>query len=253
MSVQGSSNDLIMPKLSRVQLTDFGSVFVILSHGDDASAVGTGSNGGAKHRGGVGVGGSLQAFLYDKASELWLRMADSRFALSDFFTTVPSTDQKSSFLAKAEDSVKFGSVQSTLKSSRTRNGDRNASLIYDQLEDDSGSFIATRSHCEDRMACALALNAPEDFQEWLVCYTRTISRRGMESQLRHLLDLLLGRVGSELIEHEDCQLGWWLSYSPDILGLDRRGLVKNMLLPEIGKNRALQRIVADVSMQLQSL
>jgi hypothetical protein len=81
-----------LPKVSRVQVTESGRLLLLLSlmypaarnnaveHTPRGSARSTAPADG-------GVGGSLQAFVYDRPSELWMRISDSRFVLSDFYSS----------------------------------------------------------------------------------------------------------------------------------------------------------------------
>jgi protein HIRA/HIR1 len=156
------SAEMRLPRLHRMQLTDTGRLILLLSL-DMAVARNGGSTGtpGSARIGSTGtsdsVGGSLQAFLYDKLSELWMRIADSRFVLSDFYSSLPSSTSKASSLsgplAKLDDAVRFGALHSSLKAAHHG---RQADTMYD---DSSRGYIATRSHCEDRMACAMALRS----------------------------------------------------------------------------------------------
>jgi hypothetical protein len=43
---------------------------------------------------------------------------------------------------------------------------------------------------------------------------------------------------------------WWLSKSPEILGLDRKSLIKSIVLPELRKNLALQRLTNEISLEV---
>jgi hypothetical protein len=45
---------------------------------------------------------------------------------------------------------------------------------------------------------------------------------------------------------------WWLSSAPQVLGLDRKKLVKTIVVPEMSKNRALQRITNEIALEVDS-
>ena len=105
----------------------------------------------------------------------------------------------------------------------------------------------TRSHCEDRLACAMALVSAGEFEFWLTLYVRTLVQGGWEDHVRVLLDLLLGSSASSGNDESSC---WWLSSAPTILGLDRQGLVKKIVIPEMSKNRAFQRLTNEISLEV---
>jgi protein HIRA/HIR1 len=255
MSLSLPNENHRFPKLARAQIAETGRLLLLLSF-DSTSASRQPSHDRASSRptqsSTDGVGGSLQAFVYDKQAELWMRMSDSRFILSDFYSAVPSSARASSHgaLSKLDDTVRIGCLQSSLKDSRRSHADRHADAMYDQAEEETGNLLASRSHCEDRMACALALHSVADFKHWFGLYIRTLALRGLASQLRILIDMILGQsltAGSPT--RDGC---WWLSTAPTILQEDRKSLIRSIVIPEMSKNRALQRITNEVSLQIDN-
>lgn len=233
-----------LPKLSRLQVTQSGRLLLLLSY---ASAQNPSSRTTTKtHR---GVGGSLQGFVYDRPSELWLRVSDSRFILSDFYSSLPSRNARGE-LSQMDDAVKLGSIHSSLESSH-----RNQEAIYSQSE--TGNYLASRSHCEDRMACAVALASATEFQRWLGWYVRTLAIAGDATQLRLVVDMLLLVPSSQnetaATATTESSSSWWLSSAPTVLALDRKNLVKTVVLSEMSKNRALQRITNEVALEIENL
>jgi hypothetical protein len=241
----------------------------------------------------VGVGGSLQAFVYNELAELWMRVSDSRFVLSDFYSTLPSSisspskktkSNKKSIvtlpgeLAGYDDTVRMGAAASNLKPSRRPGGGSSrangghADAAYHQAVEETGDDIATRSHCEDRMACAIALGSASEFEHWLSLYVQTLSTSGHEALLRLLVDMLLSRrhkngddgtVGTAMDATDvdtprpgpsmECCNCWWLSEAPGVLGLERKTLVRSLVIPEMSKNRALQRLTNEIAIEIDSL
>jgi protein HIRA/HIR1 len=253
------------PKVSRVQVTESGRLLLLLSLMHPAArtnAVEHTPRGSARSTAPAdgGVGGSLQAFVYDRPSELWMRISDSRFVLSDFYSSLPSARSKSKgVLSRMDDAVRLGALESSIKSShrgRLSGSDRHADGIYNQAEEESGNYVATRSHCEDRMACALALGSASEFQYWLSLYARTLSVGGRGPLLRMLVDMLFGKKDSESTDSDSpggaSACCWWLSSAPQVLGLDRKTLVKSIVVPEMSKNRALQRITNEIALEVDS-
>mmetsp|Transcript_15709 Transcript_15709/g.36320 ORF Transcript_15709/g.36320 Transcript_15709/m.36320 type:complete len:1325 (-) Transcript_15709:213-4187(-) len=278
--------DLYLPKLARIQLTETGRLLLLLSF-QSAANTQAGRNFGAddgrsrNQSPSVGAGGSLQGFLYDRESELWMRVADSRFVLSDFYNTLPSFSSSSSQsasstssrgeLSQLDDSVRMGAAASTLQRSRKSRsallGKRHRSSAYQittdtttsrHNDDGSGNDVASRSHCEDRMACALALGSSSEFESWFSRYIKILSLTGNESLLRLVIDMLLGKYGKKGGDQSSASVAaantarcWWLTESPRVLGLDRVNLVRTVVVPEMSKNRALQRMTNETAIEVE--
>lgn len=233
----GSVNsDTVLPKLARIQITDSSQLLLILSLQASTSRSNDARNrssSGATQS--VGVGGGLQGFVYKRSMELWMRVADSRFILSDFYSTLPNNVKAGpkGILFKMEDAVKSGSAMSC------------AAMFQNAQGTNGGSNIVTRSHCEDRMACAAALGSVDEFKRWFMLYIQTLSKGGHVDQLRLLVDMLLD-YSEALTTHS----WWWLSLAPAVLSLDRKEMVRSIVIPEMSKNRALQRVTNEIAMQL---
>jgi len=240
------NSDTVLPKLARIQVTDSHHLLMILSLQTSSSR----STDDYRNRPNmatpsVGVGGGLQGFVYKRSMELWMRVADSRFILSDFYSTLPSSKTASQgVLHKMEDAVRSGSAMSSLKPSH-RGRDGHSAAMFQNGENSSVSNIVTRSHCEDRMACAAVLGSVDEFKSWFLLYIRTLSKGGHVDQLRLLVDMLLD-YNEALTIHS----WWWLSLAPEVLNLDRKEMVKTIVIPEMSKNRALQRVTNEIAMQL---
>mmetsp|Transcript_51008 Transcript_51008/g.153332 ORF Transcript_51008/g.153332 Transcript_51008/m.153332 type:complete len:172 (-) Transcript_51008:351-866(-) len=133
-----------------------------------------------------------------------------------------------------------------------------------------GATMVTRMHCEDRMACALALGSGGEFRRWLGAYARVLSSAGEAGRLRALVDLLLGSPSEEEDAGADASYGdewgealddgniavcccWWLSLAPSTLGLDRVETVKRVIVPEMSRNRALQRLTNEITLEIDAL
>lgn len=248
------STEICLPRLARLQLTETDRLLLLLSmQSNHGRSMAQESANGNKSLTSVGVGGSLQAFVYSEASELWMRVADGRFVLSDFYSTLPSSKRSkiaAGELSKLEDAVRMGASSSALKAGRRGRSYGHADTTYNQTRDESGNDVATRSHCEDRMACALALGSAIEFKYWLSMYVRTLAMCGYDSMLRVLVDMLLGKISIEGATDDLC---WWLSGASKILNFDRKKLVTSVVIPEMSKNRALQRITNEISIEVASI
>lgn len=249
----------VLPRLARLQLTDTNQLLLLLSVKlSQGRPMGEENAGGSRNLPSVGAGGSLQAFVYSKVSELWMRVADSRFVLSDFYSHLPlsrKSKKPRGELSKLDDFVLMGATSGALKGGRRGRSSGHADAAYEQARDESGNDVATRSHCEDRMACALALGSASEFEYWLSMYARTLSMCGHESLLRTLVDMLLGSATQEGMDSDQRSdtLCWWLSDATRILSFDRKKLITSIVIPEMSKNRALQRITNEVAVEIESL
>merc|ERR1740117_2085215 len=193
-----------------------------------------------------------------------MRVADSRFVLSDFYNMLPSMSSSSSKktsageLSKLDDSVRMGAGTSTLQRSRRQHND-----------DLSNNDVASRSHCEDRMSCAVALGSASEFEYWFSKYIKILSLTGNESVLRLVIDMLLGKdivtsntsaaatasttTVAATSSSSTSSYCWWLSESPKVLNYDRVKLVRTVVIPEMSKNRSLQRITNEIAIEIDSL
>jgi hypothetical protein len=165
-------------------------------------------------------------------------------------------------LSKLDDSVRMGAGTSTLQRSRRQHND-----------DLSSNDVASRSHCEDRMSCAVALGSASEFEYWFSKYIKILSLTGNESVLRLVIDMLLGK---DIVTTRNCNgesnssaagattvaaasssttscYCWWLSDSPKVLNCDRVKLVRTVVIPEMSKNRSLQRITNEIAIEIDSL
>jgi protein HIRA/HIR1 len=253
------STEIHLPRLARLQLTDTNQLLLLLSlHSSQGKSITEEIAGGNKNVPSVGAGGSLQAFVYSTVSELWMRVADSRFVLSDFYSSLPLSSRSKKprgELSKLDDAVRMGATSGTLKAGRRGRPHGHADAAYDQARDESGNDMATRSHCEDRMACALALGSASEFEYWLSMYARALSMCGYESLLRTLVDMLLGSANKDKMDDVQASenLCWWLSDATRILSFDRKKLITSIVIPEMSKNRALQRITNEIAVEIESL
>ena len=77
---------------------------------------------------------------------------------------------------------------------------------------------------------------------------------GNETSLRILVDLLSSSEGSaDEGGHNYQGPSWWLSEAPQILGLERKRLIKSVIIPEMSKNRQLQRITNEIAIEVENL
>ena len=90
---------------------------------------------------------------------------------------------------------------------------------------------------------------------------RCLSIRGDAALLRFVVDILLGKnstaidndsVSNEGGDSEDSDFlpCWWISSMKNILDLDRKGIVLKIVIPEMSKNRVLQRLTNEIAMEM---
>jgi protein HIRA/HIR1 len=258
-----NSYDNPLPALSRAQLTESDQLLLLLSlsHSSGRSALNSAPRNSLRTNSGppsVSAYGAIQAFVYCLPLEMWVRISDGRFVLSDFYGSLPAMQSPMPIgaLSKLDDAVRVGAIGSVLDPahrSRTREAYQHA--------EDNASYVATRSHCEDRMACALAVGSSPEFKHWLRLYIRTLALGGHVDLLRVLVDMLLGptqsigtaKSAASSSTAASGDVHWWLSSTPTILTLDRKSLIKTCVIPEMSKNRSLQRLTNEFAVELESL
>jgi len=254
------------PKMARIQLTDSKQLMLILVLPPTKSS---------------SSGRLLQGFIYSRDMESWMRISDSNnFLLSDFYSSLPGGlvngpqhqdgrgDDDVGILAKMDRLVK--SSASTMASAKQL-----YQKVAENHHDGSGGVaaavttsqkIVTRSHCEDRLACSIALG---EFQTWLKYYARCLSLAGDGDALRFLVDVLLGGAGdgqASSTGDDDFIMDGGSQQQPipsiislavgnkqSCLGLEGKDVIRRAILPEMSKNRLLQRLTNEISMELDCL
>ena len=225
------------PRLARIQITESNQLMLILVISTMVSVK------------------TLQGFVYNRSMQLWMRVSDSNsFLVSDFYSSLIGLKPHKGgegILAKVDKFVRSGA--SSMES---------AKQMYNKLvetEKQTSKAIVTRSHCEDRLACAIALGSASEFRAWLSLYSRCLSISGDAGALRFLVDVLLGNPNDiddmgEAESTRPTRSCWWFhSVGSQCLGLDNKEVIRKTILPEMSKNRQLQRLTNEISMELDSL
>jgi len=233
-SISANQQSGNQPKLVRIQITDSKQLMLVLMLPTSSA------------------GRALQGFVYSRDMESWMIVADSaNFLLSDFYSPIhkPSSG-KEGILSRIAKIVT--SSASTMAS---------AKQMYQRVvenEKHSYQYIITRSHCEDRLACAIALDSKSEFETWLALYARCLSSSGEAESLRFLVDTLLddSESGNNLMDtdNDSCQnVSSFLLIGIKRLGLDGKRIIRQSILPEMSKNRHLQRLTNEISTELDNL
>ncbi|CAM9536023.1 unnamed protein product [Phaeothamnion confervicola] len=222
----------------------------------------------------AGGGGALQGFTLHPGLQTWLRLADGRSALSDYYGgSGLGADDAWAGGSLGGDSTGCGGRLATWPG-----GGRVAAADGGPLEGataaGSGAVArwqasVTRAHIEESMACALLLESPQELAQWLGLYVRHLaavdasggaSATASMRRLRSVCDKLLhGRPppneavaaatppgedggGSLAADGSSPTLAADWGEGPTILGLDKRRLLREVVLPAMSANRALQRL-----------
>jgi len=205
------------PQIERIQMTKAG-ILLVLSSGD---------------------GAHYHAFIYDKDLELWQRFTDHRFVLSNFYSFISTSTYE--FSSKKESSPGLSDIQALCGPSH-----KIGSIPRSGLD-------VTRSHCEDRMACAILLKDSKAFKYWLGRYAHRIASSSDcdGNDVRFLLDLVQGK---DVVGFVDNRCWWWLGDEKSkILGMSRKSLLESIVVPELAKNRSLQRLVREISIDIDTM
>jgi protein HIRA/HIR1 len=130
--------------------------------------------------------------------------------------------------------------------------------MYYVNEDDKSSLqsFATKSHCEDRLACALMLQSKDDFEHWLRLYIRALTIDADNDHLRLIVDMLLHKTfapDDSLHEESSPSSLWWISAAKSMIQFDAREAMEKIVIPEMTKNRSLQRLTNEFATELMSL
>ncbi|KAI1097310.1 Hira-domain-containing protein [Jackrogersella minutella] len=97
------------------------------------------------------------------------------------------------------------------------------------------------AHLENRIAGALQLGSKEEFRLYLFMYAKRIGAEGHRGKVEELLNSLLGGVLQEKKGEGETGGKGWYSKEDDICGLDRKELLKGVVMI-LGKFRELQRL-----------
>lgn len=232
-SISANQHSGNQPKLVRIQITESKQLMLVLMLPTSSA------------------GRALQGFVYNHDMKSWMLVADSNnFLLSDFYSPIdkPSTS-KEGILSRVAKIVT--SSASTMAS---------AKQMYQRIvenEKHTYQYIITRSHCEDRLACAIALDSKSEFETWVALYARCLSSSGEAEALRFLVDTLLDAGESDTLmdtSDDSCQnVSSFLLLGIKRLGLESKRVIRQLVLPEMSKNRHMQRLTNEISIELDNL
>jgi protein HIRA/HIR1 len=182
--------------------------------------------------------------------EVWMRVSDSNsFLASNFYPSISAPNEdKEGLLTKMDRLLRSGSSMESAKQMYIK-------LVENEKQ--TTQKIVTRAYCEDRLACSIAFGSAFEFELWISSYARCLSSSGDADTLRFLVDVLLGipPEDAEMSDKESRPMScWWFNSitSSQCLGLDNKDIIRTLILPEMSKNRQLQRLTNELSMELES-
>ena len=232
-SISANQRSGNQPKLVRIQITESMRLMLVLMLPTSSA------------------GRSLQGFVYNCDMESWMLVADSNnFLLSDFYSPINKQRTK-------EDGILSKVTKIVTSSASTM---ASAKQMYQRVvesEKQSYQYVITRSHCEDRLACAIALDSKSEFETWMGLYARCLSSSGEAKALRFLVDTLLDDSGSDTLmdigDESSKNVPTFLFTGIKGLGLESKQIIRQAILPEMRKNLRLQRLTNEISIELDNL
>ena len=113
--------------------------------------------------------------------------------------------------------------------------------------------LVSLGHLEHQLAASKALGNQDEYKEWLRTYANALGEQvAMRPQLtgavHELCDELLGPL--DVAEKAEGKEGVW---SPKVIGLSKRELLRDVVLPSLATNRSLQRILEEYIEQLAAV
>ena len=103
----------------------------------------------------------------------------------------------------------------------------------------------TTRHLETLMAAALSMDSPAEYKDWLRAYASNLAAAAEGDRLKEFCQELLGppHVGNE----GDSE------WSPWVLGMHSRHLVRFVVLPAMAKSHEMQRLVLEIKDEVDEL
>ena len=168
----------------------------------------------------------VQAFAYNFAMQSWSRVADDRYAHSNFFSL---------FAQGTSDGVgALASLQAACLNAGTY--DLNPVKMFGPGKDSvDAQWTESRAHLEHQLASALLLESGEEYKNWLEAYAQFLADDGRPESVERLRE-----VCSELLGPPFPTAQW----APTLLGKRKHDLLKRVLRA-MATNRTLQRVVAE--------
>jgi len=189
------------------------------------------------------------AFAFESGMKSWFRVADAkRFMNSNFFSTLAFPNAKGDrILETLQQAVSENGRQNELQvtSSETR-----AKALLGFNADFSAGI--SKQHLESLVTSSLVLKSPDEYKHWLAAYTKRLAMEGDEGRLRTLCGSLASGDGVSqpsallgLLAEEDELEALRKASRTRVLGLDKKSLLSEVVIPAIASNKHLQNLVVE--------
>ena len=211
------------------------------------------------------------AFTYSPTMQAWLALGDEAFGASEYRSSLPSAfgPGVSAVMGGSAASNSLAALQQHHASASGRHETSAARLAASlAATPPDEQRLVSFAHLEHQLAACREIRQPAEYSAWLRLYAHALADKGgqlAERQVRELCDELLGPLdqpslhGAPTAAHtpaaemgetpETAPIAW----QPGVLGLCKRTLLREVVLPELTTNRALQRILTEYLEQLASL
>jgi len=214
-------SDALSQGLLNAEVNDQGAVTVITASGD--------------------------AFVYDQSFGSWLRIADRRYQLSEFNSTMFD-----SWMAKQGPLLRIQLMASS-PSLHLRTNTNIASQMLAMHDKDR--ITETLSHLENQIAASIAMGSASEYKRWMETYVRKLTQEAKVDKLTEICEQLLGPAHYRPINtHPDSSVPPFVqpNWQPTVLDIPKRSLLESLLLV-ISENRALQRVAIRFQEALEQL
>ena len=215
------------------------------------------------------------AYVYTPRLQSWLNLADTQFAGSTFASSLPVSARGTqgrplAKLQQQQTAAKGGGAAAGSGGGGGGGGGGGAAdaAAAARAAAQLGALPAERQrqltlgHLEHQLAAAREMGAANEYREWLRLYALALAQQHAVLRVRELCDHLLGPLDALDIAAAATAgagavaaggEGGGGAWDPAVLGLSKRELLKETVLPALATNRALQRLLSEYLETLQSL
>lgn len=191
-----------------------------------------------------------RAFVHDHNLDCWLLISDSNDSVTRWSSCKPSLTAMKRFLvqkkvdpANESSSMRKNLPLASLQSQHSFDIKRFASLI-NKSGSESLQVKATRSYLDQQLASALAIKSAHEYHYWLIQSVQHYVDTGAESRLKDLCSRLSAASMCSSVFGKVSDNSEQSSDDPDLLGLDRPSLLREVLAI-LSRDLRYQRIYSE--------
>ncbi|KAI8986936.1 WD40-repeat-containing domain protein [Pilobolus umbonatus] len=167
-----------------------------------------------------------EAYLYHVDMNVWLRISDAWYIVSEFWGSGAHQQQ-------ALNDHPLGWLTSRMMVNQTM--DSTTKLLTELAQTDTNMIAAiTVSHIETQLAVAALLDSPDEYKEWMIYYARRLSHENAKEKVEELCRWL---IGPPYVNTEFCK------WEPTIMGTINKKDLLAQIIPILAHNRQLQRTI----------